>query len=124
MIGQLINHLQYIFAEPEDEGHPRNDYDPKYIANLLKRREPNGKAFFYFKNRRNYISLFANGQINVREDDGMFKPWGVSEFKDIKPQDLFERLEKEIAKIKIPSSGYESDYHFYSYGEFLDWLRK
>ena len=82
------------------------------------------KAFFYFKNRRNYISLFANGQINVREDDGMFKPWGVSEFKDIKPQNLFERLEKEIAKIKIPSSGYESDYHFYSYGEFLDWLRK
>ncbi|HWP92063.1 MAG TPA: hypothetical protein VNN20_07690 [Thermodesulfobacteriota bacterium] len=124
MIGQLIHHFHYIFAEPEDEGHARNDYNPKYVAMLLKRREPNGKVFFYFKNRRNYISLFANGHINVREDDGLFKPWGVSEFKDIKPQDLFERLEKEIAKIRIPSSGYGPDYHFYSYGEFLDWLRK
>lgn len=124
MINQLLHHFYYILVKPKDEQYVQNDYDPKYIAKLLKRREFNGKAFFYFKNKSNYIALFANGQINVRGEEGMFRPWGVSEFKNLTPQNLFERLESEIAKIKVPSLAEEAGHHFYSYSEFLDWLKE
>jgi hypothetical protein len=122
MINQLIYHFYYRFAKPIDEENPENKYDPRYITRLLRKREPNGKAFFYFKNKSTYIAIFASGHINVRGEEGMFRPWGSSEYKDLKPNNLFEKLEKEIARIKVPSSGDGSSYYFDSFGEFLKWL--
>lgn len=122
MINHLIHQFYYRFTRPTDQGNVENKYDPKYITRLLRKRELNGKAFFYFKNKSNYIAVFANGQINVRGEEGMFRPWGRSEYKDLKPHNLFEKLEKEIATIKVPSSGDGSSYYFDSYSEFLTWL--
>jgi len=122
MINQLIHHFYYRFSNPVDEEDVENKYDPKYITRLLSKRERNGKAFFYFKNKSNYIALFANGQMNVRGEEGMFRPWGSSEYKDLKPQSLFKELEKEIAKIKVPLAGDVTSYYFQSFSEFLNWL--
>ncbi|MGH7808316.1 MAG: hypothetical protein ACRENT_09510 [Thermodesulfobacteriota bacterium] len=122
MINQLIHHFYYRFAKPINEENTENKYDPKYITSLLRKRQLNGKAYFYFKNKTNYIVIFANGQINVKGEEGMFRTWGNSEYKDFKPHNLFEKLEKEISRIKVPQSRDGSSYHFDSYGEFLKWL--
>jgi hypothetical protein len=122
MIDQLVYHFYYIFAKPDYMEGGENIYDPKYITKLLGKKVLNGRAFFYFKNRSDYISLFANGQMNVRGEEGMFRPWGGSEFKDLKPQTLFEELEEEIAKIKVPLSADGMGYYFDTYSEFINWL--
>ncbi len=122
MINQLIHNFYYRFANSIDEEEVENKYDPKYITRLLSKRERNGKAFFYFKNKTNYIALFANGQMNVKGEEGMFRPWGSSEYKDLKPQNLFKELEKDIAKIKVPLAGDGAGYYFNSFSEFLNWL--
>ena len=123
MINQFIHHFYYRFAKPIDQENPENKYDPKYITSLLRKRQLNGKAYFYFKNKTNYIVIFANGQINVKGEEGMFRTWGNSEYRDFNAHNLFEKLENEISQIKVPHSRDGASYHFDSYAEFLRWLR-
>jgi hypothetical protein len=99
----------------------QNKYSPKYIVELLTEKDSNGKAFFYFSNISDYITLYSNGQINVRDrEDDMFKAWGSSEFRDLKPHSVFQELEDRIMKINIPVLG--RDYFFNSYNEFISWF--
>jgi len=122
MIDQLIHRFYYIFSKPDYIEGEENKYNPRYITKLLGKKVLNGKAFFYFKNRSNYISLFANGQVNIRGEEGMFRPWGISEFKDLKPQAVFEELEEEIVRIKVPLPAGGRGYYFDTYSEFINWL--
>jgi hypothetical protein len=124
MINELIHQFYYKFAKPIEQENTENKYDPKYITSLLRKRQLNGKAYFYFKNRTSYIVIFANGQINVKGEEEMFRTWGNSEYKDFKPHNLFEKLEREISKIKVSRSrdGDGGSHHFDSYSEFLKWL--
>ncbi len=101
-------------SKDKEEKINQNKYSPKYIAELLTEEHRNGKAFFYFRNLSDYITLYSNGNINVkgREED-LFKAWGNSEFRTLAPHAVFQEFEDRIVKINIPMSG--RDYSFNSY---------
>ncbi len=120
MIVQFINQL-YRYKKGVEEKR-ENRYSPEYIARLLARKSPKGKALFHFKNKSDYIALFSNRQLNVRGKEDIFRAWGSSEFKGLKPQAVFEELEREIVKIKVISASGRNNYSFSSYGEFMCWL--
>ncbi|HEX3037183.1 MAG TPA: hypothetical protein VHT73_19030 [Thermodesulfobacteriota bacterium] len=99
----------------------QSKYSPKYIAELLTEKDRNGKAFFYFSNISDYITLYSNGQLNVRGgEEDMFRVWGRSEFRNLAPHAVFQELEEEIVRIDVPVSG--RGYSFNSYSEFIGWL--
>ncbi|MER3445533.1 MAG: hypothetical protein C4291_01260 [Candidatus Dadabacteria bacterium] len=118
MIVQFINQF-YKFKKEIDQEKIENRYSPEYIARLLVKKAPKGKVLFHFKNKSDHIALFSNRQLNVRGEEDMFRAWGSSEFNSLKPQAIFEELEKEIVKIKVISASGRNNYSFSSYGEFL-----
>lgn len=117
-LGIARNH-RFIIDKDEKINH--NKYSPRYIAELLPEKDRNRKAFFHFSNISEYITLSSNGQLNVRDgEEDLFRAWGSSEFRNFKPQHIFQELEGRIIKINIPVSG--RDYSFSSYSEFISWL--
>jgi len=108
-------------SERKVEEINQSKYSPKYIAELLKEKDRNGKAFFYFSNIGDYITLYSNGHLNVRGgEEDLFRTWGSSEFRNLKSHAIFQELEEEIVRINVPVSG--GDYSFSSYREFISWL--
>lgn len=99
----------------------KNNLD--YILEKLEKKELTGKTSFYFKDKTDYINLYANGHLNAKDgDDGLFKPWGLSEFKSTNPRKVLSELENKITRINlIPAMG-TSNYSFDSYCEFINWL--
>lgn len=122
MIAQFINQFYYRFKKEIEQENIGNKYSPEYIARLLAKKAPKGKALFHFKHKSDRIILSSNRQLNVRGEEDMFRAWGSSEFKSLKPQAVFEELEKEIVKIKVTSESGRDNYSFGSYGEFIHWL--
>ncbi|HSE84415.1 MAG TPA: hypothetical protein VLB01_07705 [Thermodesulfobacteriota bacterium] len=123
MTNEFVNQLEYIYAQSrDDEKRDNNKYAPRYIVKFLAKKDPFGKALFYFRNRKDYIALFSNGQLNARDEEDMFKAWGVSEFKDLNPQSVFKELEMEISQINFVTSSSGTNYFFQSYSEFVGWL--
>ena len=113
----------YRFTESEDEKITENKYSPKYIVRLISEKDRNRKIFFYFRNMNDYITLSSNGQLNARcREEDMFKPWGSSEFRNLKPYAIFQELEYKIIKINVISVSGRKDYSFNSYSEFINWL--
>ena len=98
-------------------------YSPRYISTLLREKYPRGRVSFYFDKNDDYITLSSDGQLNVRDvDHELFKSWGSSEFKNLRPQTVFQELEKELIRICInPALGIKK-YVFSSYKEFITWL--
>ena len=98
-------------------------YSPKYVAGLLAERYPAAKAVFYFVGRNDYITLSANGHLNVRGGgEELFKAWGLSEFGDFKPPTIFRELENELLKIAVTNAAGNETHSFDSYDAFLNWL--
>ncbi|MGE5443695.1 MAG: hypothetical protein ACM3SR_03730 [Ignavibacteriales bacterium] len=112
----------YRLANHRDRENRENKYSKKYILRHLMEKQRNGVALFYFRNRNEYITLSLTGQLNVRGEEDMFRPWGSSEFRNLKPQAVFEELEKEISKVKVISAPGSFNHSFNSYGEFIGWL--
>ncbi len=107
--------------EGKDEEINQNKYSPKHIAELLREKDRIGKVFFYFSDISDYITLYSNGQLNVRGgEEDLFRAWGSSEFRNLAPHTVFQEPEDRIIKIDIPVS--ERDYSFNSYSEFVSWL--
>jgi hypothetical protein len=122
MTVQFINQFHYKFKKEIDQEKLENRYSPEYIARLLAKKAPKGKVLFHFKNKSDRITLFSNRQLNVRGEEDMFRAWGSSEFKGLKPRAVFEELEKEIVRIKVISASGKDNYSFSSYDEFIGWL--
>lgn len=122
MIAQFINQFYYRFKKEIDQEKIENKYSPEYVAKLLAKKAPKGKVLFQFKNKSDRIALFSNRQLNVRGEEDMFIAWGSSEFKGLKPQAVFEELEKEIVRIKVISVSGRDSHSFSSYSEFIRWL--
>jgi hypothetical protein len=113
------------FIQPKDERTADNEYSIKHVVRLLKEKKGDGKAVFYFRNAKDYITLSPNGQLNVRGgEEGLFKPWGRSEFKDFNPHSIFQELENEIKGISFIPASSNGVYSFGSYSEFINWLFK
>ena len=98
-------------------------YNPKFIINLLTEKHLRGRVLFYFDDRADFISLCSDGQLNVRGcEDHLFKFWGNSEFRNIKPNSVFQNHEDKVIKVNfIPSSG-SGNILFNSFGKFIRWL--
>ncbi len=122
MIAQFINQFYYRFKKEIDQGKIENKYSPEYVARLLAKKAPKGKALFQFKNKSDHIALFSNRQLNVRGEEDMFIAWGSSEFRGLRPQAVFEELEKEIVRIRVISVSGGDNHSFSSYSEFIRWL--
>ena len=123
MTNEFVNQLEYAYAQPrDDEKRDSNKYAPRYIVKLLMKKDPYGKVLFYFRDRKDYIALFSNGQLNARDEEDMFRAWGISGFKDLKPQSVFKELEMEISQINFVTSSPGTNYSFQSYSEFVSWL--
>jgi hypothetical protein len=122
MIAQFINQFYYRFKKEIDQEKIGNKYSPEYIARLLAKKAPKGKVLFHFKNKNDRITLFSNRQLNVRGEEDMFRAWGSSEFKGLKPQAVFKELEREIVRIKVISASGRDNYSFSSYSDFIRWL--
>lgn len=122
MIAQFINQFYYRFKKEIDQEKIENKYSPEYVARLLTKKAPKGKVLFQFQNKSDRIALFSNRQLNVRGEEDMFIAWGSSEFKGLKPQAVFEELEKEIVRIKVISVSGRDSNSFNSYSEFIRWL--
>ncbi|HEX3037246.1 MAG TPA: hypothetical protein VHT73_19350 [Thermodesulfobacteriota bacterium] len=102
-----------------------NRYSPKYIVRLLKEKYPKGKAIFYFSSKNDYITVSSNGHLNVRGgEEDMFRAWGISEFRNFKPQFVFQELEKELIKIIVTPASNGEYYSFNSYNELISWLAR
>jgi len=112
----------YRLENYRDGSNTENKYSKKYILRLLIGKEPKGTALFYFNDRNEYITLSPIGQLNVRGEEDMFRAWGSSEFRNFKPQAVFEELEKEITQIEVVSAPGGVNHSFNSYGEFISWL--
>jgi hypothetical protein len=119
---ELSTIRNYGLTTYREGSNTENKYSKKYILRLLMGKEPKGTAFFYFNNRNEYITLSPIGQLNVRGKEDMFRAWGSSEFRNFKPQAVFEELEKEITKIKVVSAPGDVNHSFNSYSEFISWL--
>lgn len=114
---------QGITIEDTNEKINENRYSPKYVVRLLKGKYPKGKAIFYFRNKSDYITVSTNGHLNVRGgEEDMFRGWGVSEFRNFKPQSVFLELEKELIKIVVTPASNGEYYSFNSYDELVSWL--
>ena len=123
MTNEFVNQLEYVYAQSrDDEKRDGNKYAPRYIVRLLAKKDPFGKVLFYFRNRKDYIALFSNGQLNARNEEDMFRAWGISEFKDLNPQSIFKELEMEILRINFVTSSSGTNCSFQSYNEFIGWL--
>ena len=123
MTNEFVNQLEYVYAQSrDDEKKESSKYAPRYIVKLLMKKDPFGKVLFYFKDRKDYIALFSNGQLNAKDAEDMFKAWGNSEFKDLNPQSIFKELEMEISQINFVTSSSGTNYFFQSYSEFVSWL--
>ena len=98
-------------------------YNPRAIINLLEEKHLRGMVFFYFDDRADFISLCSDGQLNVRGcKDSLFIFWGNSEFRNIKPNSIFQTLEDKVIKVNfVPFSG-SRDVLFNSFGKFIRWL--
>lgn len=113
---------RFMKSKDKEEKINQNEYSPKYIAELLPEKALSGKAFFYFINMSDYITLSSNGQLNVRGgEEDLFRVWGRSEFRNLTPSTVFQELEEEIIRINVAVSG--KDYSFNSYSEFTKWLK-
>jgi predicted glycosyltransferase involved in capsule biosynthesis len=113
--------MKPVKSEGKDDEINRSKYSPKYIAKLLTEKDRNGRALFFFGNISDYITLYSNGHLNARGgEQDLFRTWGSSEFRNLAPHAVFQKLEKEIVKINMPVS--ERDYSFNSYSEFINWL--
>jgi len=100
-----------------------NKYSLKYVVRLLKEKYPGGRVFFYFSDRDDYVALSSNGHLNVRGgEEDMFRAWGSSEFRNLKPQSLFQELEKELIKIIVVPASNRENYSFDSYNDLISWL--
>lgn len=56
----------YLLPKPTYTNVMEDNYSPKYIVKLLTEKNFNGKAFFYFRNLNDYITLSSIGQLNVK----------------------------------------------------------
>lgn len=114
---------QHTYIEDTDEKTNENRYSPKYIVRLLKEKYPKGKAIFYFSSKNDYITVSSNGHLNIRGgEEDMFRAWGSSEFRNLKPQSVFLELEKELIKIIVAPASNGEYYSFNSYDELVNWL--
>lgn len=110
-----------IKSKYKEEKINQNKYSPKYIAGLLPEKDPNRKAFFYFSDISDYITLSSTGQLNVRGgEEDLFRAWGNSEFGNLAPHAVFREFKDKIIKINTPVSG--KVFSFNSYSEFISWL--
>jgi hypothetical protein len=113
----------YLLPKPTYSNVREDNYNPKYIVNLLTEKNFSGKAFFYFRNLSDYITLSSIGQLNVKGGEGeLFKAWGVSEFRNFKPRSIFQELENEIIRINFIATSNGRYYSFNSYKELINWL--
>ena len=111
------------FTKFDHEKLTYNEYSRDYILSLLSEKHLKGSLFFHFNNMDDYITLWSNGHLNVRDcKHELFKFWGDSAFQNIKPSAVFRKLGKEVIKINfIPFSG-NTHLSFNSYSDFIDWL--
>jgi hypothetical protein len=113
----------YLLPKPTYSNVREDNYNPKYIVNLLTEKNFSGKAFFYFRNLSDYITLSSIGQLNAKGGEGeLFKAWGVSEFRNFKPRSIFQELENEIIRINFIATSNGRYYSFNSYKELINWL--
>ena len=100
-----------------------NEYSPRYIVRRLAEKDAKLRVFFHFKDMNDYITLSTNGQLNVRDgQEELFKAWGISQFRDLNPQTIFQELESRIRKINVISFSDYTNHSFNSYSEFIKWL--
>jgi hypothetical protein len=100
-----------------------NEYSPRYIARRLAEKDTKLRVFFHFKDMNDYITLSSNGQLNVRDgQEELFKAWGISQFRDLNPQTIFQELEGRIRKINVVSFSDYMNHSFNSYSDFIEWL--
>ena len=118
---QTLNFKKYPSADQNNSTSEK--YNPKFITNLLEEKHLRGMVSFYFDDRADFISLYSDGQLNVRGcEDQLFKYWGNSEFRNIKPNSLFQKLGDKVVKVHfVPFSG-SSNILFNSFGKFIMWL--
>ncbi len=100
-------------------------YDPKFIINLVTQRDLRGTVFFYFDDKTDFIALSSDGQLNARGcADHLFKFWGNSEFRDIKPDTVFHKLEHKVIKVDFTPFSGSRNFLFNSFSKFISWLTK
>jgi hypothetical protein len=98
-------------------------YNPRFIMSLLMRKHLRGRVFFYFDGKTDFVTLCSDGQLNVRGcEDRLFKFWGNSEFRNIRPNTIFQKLEDKIIKINFTPFSGGRNLLFNSYATFLNWL--
>ncbi|MEQ9617777.1 MAG: hypothetical protein RIG61_01215 [Deltaproteobacteria bacterium] len=99
-----------------------DSYNHRVIVKTLSERTNLWKLFFRFSKMEDYLTLTSSGHLNVRGgDESLFKSWGKSEFKDIKPIFALRDLESLITLISLETEG-GMEYSFSSYREFTNWL--
>lgn len=120
------NETLNLNKNPQNKKHDNfipEKYDPKFIVNLLMEKHLRGTAFFYFDDKTDFISLCSDGQLNVRgRDDRLFKFWGNSEFRTIKPNAIFQNLKAKVIKVNFNSFSGGRVLLFNSYATFIEWL--
>jgi hypothetical protein len=115
--------VQDTHIEDANEKINENSYSPRFVVRLLKKKYPRGKVNFYFRNKGDYITVSTNGHLNVRGgEEDMFRAWGNSEFRNLKPQFVFLELEKELIEIIVTPASNGEYYSFNSYDELVNWL--
>lgn len=120
------NETLHLNKNPQNLKHDifiSEKYNPKFIISLLMEKQLRGRVFFHFDDKTDFITLCSDGQLNVRGcEDHLFKFWGNSEFRNIRPNTIFQKLEAKIIKINfIPFSG-SRNFLFDSFSEFISWL--
>lgn len=98
-------------------------YNPKFIINLLMEKHLRGTVCFYFNDKTDFITLCSDGQLNIRGcEDHLFRFWGNSEFRNIRPNTIFQKLEDKIIEINFTPFSGERNLVFNSYATFINWL--
>ncbi len=98
-------------------------YNPRFIINLLTWRDLRGTVFFHFDDKNDFIALSSEGQLNVRgSEDHLFKFWGNSEFRNIRPNTVFHKLEHKITMVDFTPFSGSRNLRFDSFGRFISWL--
>jgi hypothetical protein len=109
-----------IRAEERAEG--RAERSPHLISSMLNLLDPSSRVEFRFRQKGDYIVLYPSGQINVRGEDDLFKPWGMSEFRHCLPKSIFSTMggDVELVRLHSPLKGFDKT--FSSLDDFLSWV--
>lgn len=106
----------------EESLKTEGSYNHRIIVKTLSEHSNSWKLFFRFSKMEDCLILTSSGHLNVRGgDESLFKSWGKSEFKNIKPMFALSELESFMTLISLETEG-GIEYSFRSYEEFTNWL--